>query len=486
MYALMKFTRRLLLNDLTEPLLNRVYQENINVSCCKKHYSSALFISGKIAHKVFAFLTPYLDISERFANIEKLQEEMTLRHMNVDVVQLRDLWEFYLKMEMDKRALEHHLTELKNSKQQLTKDSARTPKIEQEFQKLLTQQRIIQQDIKTMKKTIWDLDDVVIQRILKLPNNLDSRTPTVEPVVLRRVGNTPDSSEIDNKTHIEIGTKLGLLKYKNPMHYYLCNKAALFELGVLAHVNCVLGDDSEMLKVSGADFARSLVIEGSGLDHENPMTAFLIENHDEVERGSSNRMHLAGGASLASFLALHTKQLINPNNFPLKYLATGRQYTPLSADLPPYGLFTTCQSSVAHVFVMVKDGKSEEYRILLDELIDRVCQLYDDLCDHYRVVMKSAPQLNSWEGLRVSFELWSPFAKQYIEVGHLSACGDYFSKRLLIAYQTETGRSFPAVITGTVLSIPRLIGCLLEQNPHEFIIPPKIAELMPSGDRITL
>lgn len=479
MHALVKFTRRLRLNDLAKSSLSRVRRKTIIVSCCKRHYSSALFTSGKIAHKVFAYLTPHIDVDERFADIEKLQEEIKLRRMDVNVVQLRDLWKFYREMNTDLRALENRFKEIKDSKKQLTKGGVCTPEIEQEFNKLQTQQQVIKQDIKTMKQAIWELDDNVVQRVLKLPNNLDPRTPTMESIVLRSVGNAPDSSEADSRTHVEIGTKLGLLKYENPMLYYLCNKAASFELGVLAHAGRVLGDGNNMLKVSGADFGRSLIIEGSGLDHEDPMTAFLIENHDEIERGSSNRMHLTGGASLASFLTLHTKQLINPNHFPLKYVATGRQYTPLPAHSPPCGLFTTCQASVAHVFVMVKDGKSDEYRILFDELVDKVCQLYDDLCDHYRVVMKSAPQLNPWEGLRVSFEVWSPFAKQYIEVGHLSACGDYFSKRLLINYQTPIDGSFPAAITGTVLSVPRLIGCLLEQNPHEFVIPPKIAELMP-------
>ncbi|EFN85724.1 Seryl-tRNA synthetase, mitochondrial [Harpegnathos saltator] len=417
--------------------------------------------------------------------MEKLQEEIALRGMDIDVVQLKNSWEFYRQMNMDKRALEDRLAELKNSKKQL-KRSEQTSEIQQELHKLGLQQKVIQEDIKTMKQAIWDMDDNVVRRVLKLPNNLDPRTPIVESMVLRSVGNAPDSSVPESRTHVEIGTRLGLLKYQNPMSYYLCNKAALFELGVLAHADRVLIDGDNMLKVIGTDFGRSLVVEGLGLDHEDPMSAFLIENHEEVERDSSNRMHLIGGACLPSFLTLHAKQLINPNDFPLKYLATGRQYTPSPADSALCGLFTACQASVAHVFTMVKDGKSEEYRTLFDQLVDNVCRLYDDLCDHYRVVMKSAPQLEPWESLRVSFELWSPSAKRYIEVGHLSACGDYFSKRLLITYQTSTGRSFPAAITGTVLSVPRLLGCLLEQNPHKFVIPPKVAELAPSGDCVAV
>lgn len=485
MFRLLKLMRRGRFSDLAESSIH-VRRQTILMPYLKRRYSSALFTPGRIAHKVFAFLTPYLDADERFANIEKLQEEITLRGMNVNVVELRNLWEFYRRMVTDKRTLEDRIQKFKNSKKLLTTNSEPTPEIEQELNRLNLQQRVVREDLKSMREAVWDVEDNVVHRILRLPNNLDPRTPAAESVVLRSVGNAPDSSGADGPTHIEIGTRLGLLKYVNPMVYYLCNKAALFELGVLAHAGRVLGDGNNMIKVVGADFGRSLVVEGSGLDHEDPMTVFLLENHEEVERGSSNRMHLVGGASLVSFLALHAKQLINPNGFPLKYLATGRQYTPSPTDSSPCGLFTTCQASVAHVFIMVKDGNSEEYRTLFDELVEGTCRLYDDLCGHYRVVMKSAPQLKPWEGLRVSFELWSPFAKQYIEAGHLSACGDYFSKRLLITCQTPTGRSFPAAITGTVLSVPRLIGCLLEQNPHEFVIPPRVAELIPSDDHVTM
>lgn len=463
-----------------------VHQKILSSACFGRNYSSALYISGKIAHKVFAFLTPYLDVDERFADMDKLRKELALREMNVDVDQLKKLWEFYRKMDVDKCALDDNQTKIVSRLKQLLESGEHIPENEQEILKLRTQLKIVREDLKTMKHAIWELDTDVIERILKLPNELDPRTPVKDSVVLKSVGSMPQLPEKDIKNHIDIGTKLGLLQYKNPIHCYLCNNAALFELALLAHAARVLGDSNNMVRVDGADFSRSLVVEGSGLNHEDPDAAFLIENHDEVERGSSNRMHLVGGASLISFLTLHTKQLINPTNFPLKYFATGRQYVPLPRNSQPCGLLTVCQASVTNAFVMVKDAKSEEYKVQFEELLESVCQLYDDLCVHYRVIMRSASELQPWEGLRVSFEMWSPFANQYFEVGHISTCGNYFSKRLLITYQTPDGKDFPAAISGTVLSVPRLLACLLEQNPNEFVIPPKVAELMPSDDYVSI
>lgn len=213
------------------------------------------------------------------------------------------------------------------------------------------------------------------------------------------------------------------------------------------------------------------MLEGSGLNHEDPTESFILEDNSDIERSSNSRIHLVGGASLVSFLAMHTKQLINPNNFPLRYFTTGRQYTPFPHKTAPIGLFTVCQSSAAYAFSMVKESGSEEYKAEFENLLRKTIQLYERLGIHYRIVMRSASELRSWESLRVSFELWSVFNQQYVEVGFISACGDFISKRLLIAYQTKNGRDFPGVVSGTILSVPRLVACLIEQNPQNFVIP---------------
>lgn len=442
----------------------------------ERDYSSALHISGNKAYKAFAFLSPYLDFDERFANVDKLQKNLASRGMDVDATQLKEMWHFYVKMVADKYALEDHNTELVGHIKILG-SAEHTAEQEQELLKWRTQIKIVREDLKTMKEAICDLSENVVEKLLKLPNELHPRTPIGEPVILKSIGSVTEISEKNRRSHVDIGTSLDLLDYKNSMCYYLSNDAALFELAVLAHAGRVLGGNN-MVKMSGTDFSRSLLVEASGLNHEDPMAAFVIEDHNEVERGSPNRMHLIGGASLISFLAFHTKQLVNPKYLPLKYFATGRQYTPLPRDSHPRGLFTACQASVAHAFVVVKDTKSEDYGMLFEELLETVCRLYDDLCDHYRVVMRSASELQFCEEMRVSFEMWSPFMNQYVEIGHISTYGDFLSKRLLIAYQTSTGRNFPAVISGTVLSVPRLLACLLEQNPDRFVIPSKITEFV--------
>lgn len=444
----------------------------------KRQYGSALYISGKKANKDYSYLAPYLDFDTRFADLERLQKDLSLRGLDIDATEIKKAWDFYKSVNTKKLSIEKTMGGIKREIGKFYGRKDLTAEEEQEFSKLQTNLDVVKADLTEIKNTLWTLDETIVEKLLKLPNEVDQGTPHEGPVILKRSGILNVLPEEARKSHLEIGTDLGLVEYRNPMQCYLCNDAALFELGVLGFAGKVFSVDN-MIRVAGSDFSRSLVVEGSGLNHENPYDAFLINNHSEVEKESPNRMHLVGGSSLISFLAMHTKQLINPNHFPLKYFSTGRQYTPFAAGSTPIGLFTLCQASTAHVFMIVKDAKSEEHSAEFENLLNTVCKLYDGICDHYQVVTRPASDLRPWETMRVSFELWSQFTKQYIEVGHISVCGHYFSKRLLIAYQTPTGRDFPAVISGTVLSVPRLLGCLLEQNPENFVIPPKIAEHMP-------
>ncbi|XP_076298050.1 serine--tRNA synthetase-like protein Slimp [Lasioglossum baleicum] len=450
---------------------------NLLKHAVSRSYSSCLFVSGRKGMEIFSFISPYLDFDDKLSNLDKFQENLNSRGLKINAREVKEVWELYKSVTADKSSVQLRMDEVGQQLKDYMREDLTAA--EQEKKTMLRHQFLtLKEDFKAIRNVAWDMSESIVEKMLKLPNNLDERTPVHAPVVTKTVGRLSELQEVASKNHIEIGRNLGLLEYKNPMQYYLCNDAALFELGALSYAGKIFSEEN-MIRVMGSDFSRSLVVEGTGLNHEDPMHAFVIDNHGEGEKKASNYMHLVGGASLMSFLAMHSKQMINPNYFPLRYFATGRQYTPFPATSTSTGLFTVCQSSVAHVFAMVKDGNSLGYQEQFEKLLNTVSNLYDNVCDHYQVVVRSASELKPWESMRVSFELWSPYSKQYIEVGHISMCGSYFSKRLLIAYPIQGGRDYPSVISGTVMSVPRLLGCLLEQDSEKFVIPKKIAECTP-------
>ncbi|KAK2585807.1 hypothetical protein KPH14_010408 [Odynerus spinipes] len=441
----------------------------------KRKYGSALYISGRRANKNFAFLSPHLDFEERFLNINKLQKELTLRKVNMDAIELKQAWEFYKSISANRLALETRKHEIGLQVKELMDKTDKTSEDEQQFAKLLLQAKTVKEDVKAVREMQWDLDESIIVKLLKLPSELDERTPPEYPTILKHFGRLCDLPENDNKSHIEIGRTLDLLQYKNPMQYYLSNDAALFELGILNFAGKILADN-EMIRIAGSDFSRSILVEGSGLDHEDFMDTFILQNDNESNTDFSDHVHLVGGASLPSMLALHAKQLIQSKFSPIKYYSIGRQYTPFPKGTTPFGLFTVCQASAVQIFLMMNDL---ECTTQFEKMLEVISDLYSNITDHYRVVMRPAPELRTCEKLRVSFELWSPFSKRYIEAGYISTHGKYLSKRLLIGYETAEDNEFSSIISGTILSVPRVLGCLLEQNSNKFIIPPKIVEQMP-------
>lgn len=405
---------------------------------------------------------------------------MNLRGINVSAQEVKSTWDFYQNIDTNRRKVEDKRAAVAQRVKQLSKLPQPSAEEEQELNGLAVQGRVLKQELRTLKEILWELQETVIPRVLQLPNDLHKNTPETSEIVLKVVGTKPvqQSSEAP-QDHVTIGKSLGLLDYLNQMHFYLCDEAALFEVAVQSYASQLLATEG-LLRVAGTDFARSLLVEAAGMDHEDPFSTFMLKNNEKLDEKSVNRLHLIGGASLISFLAMHTKQLVNPKHFPLRYYATGRSYTPSVIKPMDLGLFGVCQTSAIHCMSIIRENDGEcdnEF----ERLIDAGTKLYDGFGRHYRVVMRSAGQLEPAECCRVSFELWSTYYGDYVEVGHVSMYGDYLSKRLLIAYQTPRGRGYPAIISGTVLNVNRVLGCLLEENAEIFHVPEGVREFMPIG-----
>lgn len=442
----------------------------------RRSFTSALYIPGNKANKTFAFLSPDLDFNERFADIDKLQKELDLRKLKIDAKELQKTWSYYEYVVSNRQALENKLAQLSDQIKNINKNKNPSPKDKETVDALILQCRVMKQDLKTIKETIWDLEESVIPQALKLPNEIDNDTPIDTSVTLKVVGEKPTVSENKKQNHIDIGKNLGLLDYISPVHCFLCNEAVSFELGILALAGKILNQSGAM-RIAGPDFCRSIVVEGCGIDHESSNETFILQNTDDVDQDYLvNRLHLVGGASLPALISMYIKQTMNYKYFPIKVFNTGRKYTPFPNTSLNYGLFSLSQASVVQALTLVQKKDCDEYHSEFKNLVDTANKIFMEIGCHYRIVMRSAEELLPSESMRVSFEMWSAHSNQYVEVGHVSAYGDYLSKRLLIGSTASSKNNFSAIINGTLLSVPRVLGCLLEENPDKFILPKKISE----------
>ncbi|XP_049765809.1 serine--tRNA synthetase-like protein Slimp [Schistocerca cancellata] len=420
----------------------------------RTYCSSTLFVTGNKAHKTASILIPHLDCEERFQGLENLKRNVMLRKLDLDVNNVHQLWEKLRSVEQTKECMEQKRVEIASITKALKKNNNF-----QEIEKLKVQGRSLRDDIKKVTKKFWEMQEKAIGQFLSLPNDLDPDTPEMEEKVLYEFGNVPQDPSV---CHTVIGNKQDLVRYFSPVCYYLTGAAAVYELKLLQHFADSL-HEAEFAETCNSDFVRSIVVEGCGMKHINSVSVFTIEHSDTGVSDINNRLHLVGGASLPAYCACHAKTIVT-GSLPVRYFTIGRQYSPIQSKSLP-GLFHTCQASCVEVFVLTSDTL-KELKAEFQRTLKAVTGIYRSLGLPFRIVLFPANSLKQWESLRASIQMFSVHNKSFIEVGYLSLCNNYISKRLLMYYETpEKDKKFVQVLSGTVLSVPKFLGCVLE-NGH--------------------
>lgn len=418
---------------------------------------SALFINGSKATDTFVYITPHIDI-ERIKNRKDLQNEIARRKSTYDLNKFESLWSFYEEIKQRKLDYDKKRADISRELSQLMKidpesDAAKKYKIQND---------LIKDNLKKLKVPLWSAEENAMVQALAVPNSLHRLTPD-DTVVLHTHLTAPSNK----KDHLKIGKDLGIINFKKNKNYYLTGDAAIFELGAKFYFSEALKKNG-FVQFSNPDFVKSVIIEGCGEDHTDSDKSFILHHTEDRKVNVDSRLHLTGGGSLTSYMAYHAKNVINAKNLPFKYFSMGRQYVPAPSDED--SLFHVSQSSVIQMFGGAKD--SNELEQLLQDLTETLKTIYGELGYHFRLSYVPADKLLSWESLRLSVEMYSSSLASYVEVGNVSLSGDYISKRLLFTYTEKKESKFPHIISGTLLNVPKLLACVLEQD-EEFSVPTK-------------
>lgn len=418
------------------------------------HLGSALYITGQKASETYSVLTPHIDCDSKFNNISQLQENVSARGLDINVEKLKKSWDFLKSVKETKYQLESRREE--TSKKIRTLASEKSEKSDSEINGLKILGKMLRDNLKTITKEIWELEESVILRILALPNDLHPDTPLTEEVVIEE-GSKPLAQT--SPSHLQVGKETDVLKFISPLCYYLQNSAAEFEISLTQYCADFL-NNAHYIPTCNSDFVKSVIVEGCGYSHTDPNCVFILQSSDNKEDA---KLHLVGGASLLSFCALFTRQETVMSEDPLKLFSLGRHYSPpVHTNMP--GLFNVAQESSVELFITTVSCQNQ-LLAAFNSALELIKELYQSLGLSVRLVRCSASQLKTWESLKVSIQMFSPHTQDYVEVGHVSMCGTYISKRLLMKYQGSDGeKDFLNVVSGRVLNVPRVLACLLEQN----------------------
>lgn len=445
------------------PLTRRVQYSAIEK--CQRGCTSSLFITGDKTRESCSILTPYVNLNVRFENLESLIENIKLRGMSIDVHQLKTRWHQYVNLreyrsQLDKEKLEV-TAKLKSVGSYDSKDSS----------SLRAEMDKIKEKINAASKQLWDLERTAVIGGLSLPNLINSETPVDGVQKIVHSFHSRPIGSVNHPSHLNVAEKLGLLEYYDSSYYFLIDEAARFELGI-SYLFMDSLCEAGFVRMSNSDFGRSITVEGVGLNPRDAESVFVLEKEPD-SKDPLSRLHLVGSASLVSFCGYHSKTITQAKYLPLRYVTMGRHYNPEASQGLP-GLFSTWQSSAVEVFIATADGDGakKEFEFCLKKLRS----LYESLGYHFRIEYLPPSKLKPWESLRASVQMFSMSLQEYVEIGSLSLCDDFISQRLLMCYESNPKKNigFQHVVSGTIVSIPRLLGCVLEYDLENFQLPSSV------------
>lgn len=435
--------------------MNRIYffsnlaSKALIITKFNRLFSSALYITGDKAHKTYAVVTPILDFEERLKNKLELEENIKLRCLNIDLEAVEKRWVFYKHLNEQKENLEFTRSEIGKEITRLIKNENETQNVE----KFKVHAKLVKEELKLLKDYLYGVEESSVLKVLSLPNILHPNTPKTSEETFYSFLEKPLTK---SSSHMELGSDLILCL--NPYLYYLKGDAAFFELSLTEFVRNALIDFS-FIQFCTSDFSRSVVIEGCGTNFQNKLEVFTLEKiHTDSNHGEYNRLHLTGGASLYSFMAYFTRNLVLESYLPLKLFSCGRKYQPQNSQI--LDLFNSTQETAVEVFIATRDH--DDLNLKFKELVEKIIDIYQTFECHFRLSYLPPNKLKTYESLRLSIQMYSCHLEKYVEVGHISICDDFLSKRLLFSYNSNKERKFPKIISATLIRVQPLLACLLE------------------------
>lgn len=347
-----------------------------------------------------------------------------------------------------------------------------------EFAAFRDEMRTVASEIKVIEESLKEVEALLDDRALYLPNLPDDAVPDgagpEDNPVVRTWGEKPVFPEgFTPLEHDVLGEKLGLL------------------------------DFVRAVKVTGARFT---VYRGAAARLERALISFMLDLHT-TEHGYTeilppfmvNATSMTGTGQFPKFREeafemekdgfflvptaevpvtnLHRDEIFEPGTLPVKYAA----YTPcFRREAGSYGKDTRglIRQHQFNKVELVQFAAPEDSSRAHEELTSHAEEVLKRLGLHYRVVDLCAGDLGNASARTYDLEVWLPGQNAYREISSCSNFRDFQSRRAAIRYRAEAGRK-PALahtLNGSGLAVGRTVVAVIEnyQTPDGRIRVPEV------------
>ena len=259
-------------------------------------------------------------------------------------------------------------------------------------------------------------------------------------------------------THLEIGENLGLIDVERASKISGSRFSYLFGDLVKIQFNLV---SYTLNKLSEKGFNPTIP---PVLVRENALfgTGFFPDDSDQVYEVQNDDLFLVG-TSEVSLAALHTDEIIDMKNLPLRYAGYStcfrREAGTYGKDTS--GIFRVHQFDKVEMFSFCdpeKSNEEHEHILAIEE------EILKDLEIPYRVVDVCTGDLGASAAKKYDIEAWIPSQKKYREVTSCSNTTDFQARRLNMRTKNEDGNIILHTLNGTALAVGRILIALLENN----------------------
>ena len=395
-----------------------------------------------------------LDPSILKDNLEILKLNISRRNLKIDVNHLISLNE-------ERKSLRFDAEQKRSQQKDLGKQIANADESEKE--ELLNRASELSNEVKLLFEQVDKKDEEFLNLWVKIPNLISKTSPDgksdEDNLEIKKVGNV---KEIPNpKDHLEIASKLNLIDVEKASEVSGSRFAYLFGDLVKIEFNLV---SWALNKLSEKGFTPTVP---PVLVRENALygTGFFPDDAEQVYEIPNDDLYLVG-TSEVPLAALHTNEIINMEELPIRYAGFStcfrREAGTYGKDTT--GIFRVHQFDKVEMFSFCSPEKSEEEHEFILSVEEELLQALEI---PYRVVDVCAGDLGASAAKKYDIEAWIPSQNTYREVTSCSNTTSFQARRLNIRAKSDGETNILHTLNGTAIAVGRILIALIENNQTE-------------------
>ena len=401
-------------------------------------------------------------------DLETLKLNISRRNLNVDI-------DFLINLNEERKKLRFEAEQKRSEQKEIGKEIATADDKSKEG--LLSQASSISNEVKSLFEKVDQKDEEFFNNWVKIPNIISETSPDgksdSDNLEIKKIGNI---KEMNNpRDHLEIASKLNLIDVEKASEVSGSRFAYLFGDLVKIEFNLV---SWALNKLSDKGFTPTVP---PVLVRENALygTGFFPDDAEQVYEIPNDDLFLVG-TSEVPLAALHTNEILNIKNLPLRYAGFStcfrREAGTYGKDTT--GIFRVHQFDKVEMFSFCDPVKSKEEHEFILSVEEELLQALEI---PYRVVDVCAGDLGASAAKKFDIEAWIPSQNTYREVTSCSNTTDYQARRLNIRAKDEGSTSVLHTLNGTAIAVGRILIALIENNQNtdgSVVFSDKVAEII--------